>query len=68
MNGTSPKNNTRAMREVPPVWDEIMHVASKIENGQILIKIHQKKVTLSEYTIKRKTNGEEGGLETIPIL
>jgi len=68
-NGT-PKQKPRVIRDVPHEWDEIMRVASSIQNatgnGEILISIHQKKVELVKYTIKRKPQIDEN-LEVIPL-
>lgn len=62
------KITTKVIREVAPPWNEIMNIAEKIcsaGNGEVIIKIHQKKISLWEYHIKRKDGDEE--LETIPL-
>lgn len=66
MNGE--KNKTKVLREISAPWNEIMDIAEKISsagNGEIIIKIHQKKISLWEYHIKRKSGDEE--LRTIPL-
>ncbi len=51
------KQKPRVVREVTSEWDEIMTLASQIKFGEIIIKIQDQKVILTEYRIKRK--GEE---------
>lgn len=63
MNGHTPQ--PRVMREVPPEWDEIISLAEQIPNGEIVIKIYNKKVALSEYKLKKKPNDD---LRTIPLI
>jgi hypothetical protein len=66
MNGE--KFKTKVIREVAPPWNEIMDIAEKIRlagNGEVIIKIHQKKISLWEYHIKRKDGDDQ--LETIPL-
>lgn len=46
----------RVLREVPAEWDEIMRLATQIKQGEIVIKVQDSKVVLTEYTIKRKSD------------
>ena len=47
----------RVARMVPPEWEEIMRLAEQIQFGEVIIKVQDHKVILTEYRIKRK--GEE---------
>ena len=42
------------MREVPSEWDEVMKIAAQIKFGEIIVKVQDGKIVLSEYTIKKK--------------
>ena len=52
MNQQPPK--PRVSREIPPEWDEVMRLALQIKHGEIVIRVQDGKVTLTEYTVKRK--------------
>ncbi len=54
MNQQPPK--ARVMREIPPEWEEIMRLAAQIKQGEIVIKIQDNKVILTEYTVKRRSD------------
>ena len=41
-------------REIPPEWDEVMRLALQIKHGEIVIRVQDGKVILTEYTVKRK--------------
>lgn len=49
----------RVVREVPAEWDEIMRLAKQIKMGEIVIKIQDNKVILTEYTIKRRSDSPD---------
>jgi hypothetical protein len=49
----------RVVREVPAEWDEIMRLARQIKQGEIVIKVQDSKVVLTEYTIKRKSDAAD---------
>lgn len=49
----------RVAREVPPEWEEIMRLAQQIKMGEIVIKIQDNKVILTEYTIKRRSDSSD---------
>lgn len=49
----------RVTREVPSEWEEIMHLAKQIKMGEIVIKIQDNKVILTEYIIKRRTDSSD---------
>jgi hypothetical protein len=63
MNTAQPK--PRVVREVPAELEEIMRLASQIQNGVIVIKIHQKKLSLVEYTVKKQA---EDQVEVLPLI
>ena len=66
MNGE--KTKVKVLREITSPWNEIMNIAEQIcrtGNGEIIIKIHQGKITLWEYRIKR--NDKDIELETIVL-
>lgn len=44
----------RVARVVPPEWEEIMLLTGQIQFGEVIIKVQDGKVTLTEYRIKRK--------------
>lgn len=44
----------KVIREVPSEWDEVMRLATQIKMGEIVLKIQDGKITLTEYTVKRK--------------
>lgn len=46
----------RVVREIPAEWDEIMRLAKQIKMGEIVIKIQDNKVILTEYTVKRRSD------------
>lgn len=48
---------TRIAHVVPPEWEEIMNLIEQIQFGEVIIKVQDHKVILTEYRIKRK--GEE---------
>lgn len=50
---------TKVLREVPPEWDEIMRLVSQIKFGEVVIKIQDNKVLLTEYLIKRKREDQD---------
>lgn len=49
-----PFQKPKVIKEVPPEWDELMRLAVQIKMGEILIKVQDGKITLVEYTVKRK--------------
>lgn len=49
-------------------WDEIMRLAEQIPNGQILIKMHEWRITISEYRIRRKSVDAKDGFGAISIV
>jgi len=55
------------MREIPPEWEEVMRIAEQIQNGEIVIKIQQKKLIMTEYTVKRKPEEAGDGFQIIPF-
>lgn len=42
-----------------PEWKEIIRLASQMDVGQIVIRIQDNKVILSEYTVKRKPDATD---------
>jgi len=54
------------LREVPPEWDEIMHLVGQIQFGEIIIKVQDKKIMLTEYTVKRKRD-ESDDFTVLPL-
>lgn len=63
----SEPQKTRVTREISPEWDEIMRLAEQIPNGEITIRIHQRKVAITDYHIRRKPQDEGDDFRTIPI-
>lgn len=49
-----PHQKPKVIKEVPAEWDEIMRLAAQIKMGEIIIKVQDGKITLAEYTVKRK--------------
>lgn len=47
-------SKTRIARVVPLEWEEIMNLAEQIQFGEIIIKVQDYKIILTEYRIKRK--------------
>lgn len=63
MNAHQPQ--PRVIREVTQEWAEILLLAEQMTNGEIVVKIYNKKVVLSEYRVKKKPNDS---LDTIPLI
>lgn len=57
---------SRVMREVPIEWDEIMRLVTQIKFGEIIIKIQDGRIVLTEYTIKRRRE-ESDDFTVIPL-
>lgn len=68
MNGEHKENTIRTLREIPKIWNELINLSEQIEYGEIVIKIHQRKISIAEYTIKRRPSDEGNILKTIPLL
>ncbi|MBI4160054.1 hypothetical protein HY504_02715 [Candidatus Wolfebacteria bacterium] len=45
---------TRVMREISPEWDEIIRVTESLANGEVIIKVHQHEISLTDYHVRRK--------------
>lgn len=42
------------MREISPEWDEIIRVTESLANGEVIIKVHQHEISLTDYHVRRK--------------
>lgn len=49
----------KVLREILPEWEEVIKIAESMVSGEIVIKIHQRKISITEYTIKRKPEEKE---------
>ena len=54
-----PHQKPKVLKEVPAEWDEIMRLAAQIKMGEIIIKVQDGKITLAEYTVKRKPDAPD---------
>lgn len=49
-------------------WDEVIRLAERMHYGEIIIKVHEKKVDIVEYTVKRKPlQGPDADIEITPL-
>lgn len=44
----------RIMKEISKEWQEIIELAEKIPYGQVIIRVDNKKVTLTEYRFLKR--------------
>ncbi len=49
----------KVLKQITPEWAEIMRLAEQIKMGEIVIKIQDGKITLAEYTVKRKPEASD---------
>ena len=52
-------NQPQIVKVIPSEWEEIIRLAKQIKMGEIVIKIQDNKVVLTEYTIKRKNDSPD---------
>lgn len=66
MNQPPKPQKIKILREVPPEWGEIMRLAAQIKFSEIVIKIQDNKVFITEYVVKRRREDQDDF--TVPPL